>query len=213
MHDLQQLRSRLQGWAFQLLYRHGHGYDATAWLLFGDEWHRWRQAALPWVQPGRILDLGCGTGALLHELARMASPFGLDVSAAMLRRARPRNPGLPLVRADAGALPFRDGSFQTVVATFPAPFILHANSQVEIARVLAPGGTLVVVMGGEITHWPVRRQPVRLLLRLFYGSGGTDSEVKRPDLSHPELPGEWHTAATERGRAHLWVATRVEKTR
>ncbi|MFR9778481.1 class I SAM-dependent methyltransferase [Micromonospora sp. MS34] len=91
---------------------------------------------------GRCLDLCCGTGAHVAELRRLGwTPVGADLSAGQLRHARDR---LPVVRADATALPLRD-------ATFPAGVCLLAHTDMpdypaaiaEAARVLAPGGRLV----------------------------------------------------------------------
>lgn len=95
-----------------------------------------------------VLDLGVGPGTSAVEMAR-ADParrqIGLDVSAWMLRRAgrRARSAGLrlPLVRADALALPFRDGALDgatghSLLYLLPDP----AAALREVARVLRPGG-------------------------------------------------------------------------
>jgi SAM-dependent methyltransferase len=66
-----------------------------------------------------------------------------------------------LRQGDAGALPFADAAFATVVTTFPAPFVLSPQVQAEIARVLRPGGSWVVLDGVE----PGGRDPWSLLLR------------------------------------------------
>lgn len=206
-----EIRRRLQLWSFDQLYRHAWFYDPLSRLVFGDEWHRWRQAVLPFVGPGRVLDLGCGTGALLPELHERAIAVGVDRSPSMLRVASRRARRGWLVRAAAGALPFRDAAFTTVVSTFPAPFILERDTLAEVARVLEPGGRFVVVLGGEITDWQGWRRPVGALARLFYGDrvrGGTPSTDV---LAHPALPGVWHTVATPRGHAHLWVASRTDR--
>jgi ubiquinone/menaquinone biosynthesis C-methylase UbiE len=99
--------------------------------------------------PGpRVLDLGIGPGAGAVEMAR-ADParrhLGVDVSASMLRRARrrARRAGLPLslVRADALALPARDGSLDgatghSVLYLLPDP----AAALAELRRALRAGG-------------------------------------------------------------------------
>jgi ubiquinone/menaquinone biosynthesis C-methylase UbiE len=96
--------------------------------------------------PGRVLDIGCGTGRLLRLMARrfpQATLVGADPSAGMLAIAA-GGPGR-FVRATAEHLPFRDGSFELVVSTascrhWDNPFAaLH-----EIGRVLAPGATLCI---------------------------------------------------------------------
>lgn len=95
--------------------------------------------------PGmRVLDLATGVGAMAHELRSRfagAQVLGLDFARAQLDRARQRQPWLPLVQADAAALPFRDGSFDRVHASW---FLEHVRTPVEILRevrrVLKPGG-------------------------------------------------------------------------
>ncbi|MEE6259870.1 class I SAM-dependent methyltransferase [Plantactinospora sonchi] len=91
---------------------------------------------------GRCLEIGCGTGVYAAPVSALGrTPFGVDLSAGMLRYAAGR---LPIARADAGRLPFRDGSFPAVVAVMvhtdmpDYPTVLG-----EVARVLAPGGVLV----------------------------------------------------------------------
>ena len=68
---------------------------------------------------------------------------GLDLARDALHKARRRAPGVPLVRASAEALPFRDGAFDTVVSglvfcSVPDPL----KGLAEVKRVLAPGGEL-----------------------------------------------------------------------
>ncbi|RKS68686.1 methyltransferase family protein [Actinomadura pelletieri DSM 43383] len=91
--------------------------------------------------PSRVLDIGCGEGALRDALPD-PPPFrlvGLDASAALLR-AHPA----PRVRADAVRLPFRDGSFDAAVAV---NMLYHLDDPRvalrEARRVLAPGGVLL----------------------------------------------------------------------
>jgi SAM-dependent methyltransferase len=94
----------------------------------------------------RVLDVGCGTGAVSGlAAARGALPTGVDVAPGMLAEARRRHPGLAFAEADAVALPFPDGCFDAAVGNFvlnhlPAPEAAVA----EIARVLAPGGALAL---------------------------------------------------------------------
>ena len=101
---------------------------------------------------GRLLDIGTGTGRLLELLApRISLGLGVDASRAMLALARARlaGPGLThcAVRlADMYRLPLPDGVFEAVVMQM----VLHyaedpAAVLAEAARVLHPGGRLVVV--------------------------------------------------------------------
>lgn len=109
----------------------------------------------PAAPPARLLDLGCGTGALT-ELVAEALPdarlCGLDLSSGMLDRARARLGGRPdlgsrieLVRGDAERLPFCDRGFDAVFCCdsfhhYPDP----GRAAHEVWRVLAPGGFFVL---------------------------------------------------------------------
>lgn len=104
----------------------------------------------------RILDVGCGDGALASELARRgASVTGLDPDEAMLRLARRRTEAqrlsLRLVQGRAERLPFGDASFDRVLAVTVLCFVPEGERAVaEMARVLKPGGMLVI---GELGRW------------------------------------------------------------
>lgn len=95
-----------------------------------------------------VLDVGCGAGQTTRWLlARGARVAAFDLSLEQLRLAPP---GLPLVQADAEALPFRDGSFDVVCSAYGAlPFVADAARVMrEVARVLRPGGRWVF----SVTH-------------------------------------------------------------
>ena len=107
---------------------------------------------LPEAGIGRMLDIGTGTGRLLEVLApRVTTALGVDASRAMLALARARlaKPGLShcAVRlADMYRLPLGDAGYDLVLLHM----VLHhaedsASVLAEAARVLKPGGRLVVV--------------------------------------------------------------------
>ncbi|HEX9306857.1 MAG TPA: class I SAM-dependent methyltransferase [Anaeromyxobacter sp.] len=114
----------------------------------------WREdcrAMAPLVPGPRVLDLGIGPGTSALEMWR-ADPtrrhVGLDVSAPMLQRARRRAGALgldlPLVRADALALPFRDGALDGATGHSFLYLLEDAPAALrEVRRVLRPGGGVV----------------------------------------------------------------------
>jgi SAM-dependent methyltransferase len=123
------------------------------------------------ADPARILDLGTGTGAAALRLADRypaANVAGIDVSEQMVAGAREKlSPDLAdrvsFEVADASALRFPDGEFDLVVQVSAPAFFA------ETARVLAPGGTLIVVSSlGTATPF---HTPVDLLRRGFEERG------------------------------------------
>lgn len=108
------------------------------------------------LKDARVLDAGCGDGVLTCAMAsRGARAIGIDPDPAMLNAARAR-----AERAGANAdfmdgrierLPFADASFDVVVAVTVLCFVSDASAALrEMARVLRPGGRLVL---GELGRW------------------------------------------------------------
>jgi SAM-dependent methyltransferase len=92
----------------------------------------------------RALDAGCGTGRNLVDLAVPGPAVGVDVSLRALGFARRRG-AAPLVCASVEALPFRAGSFAAALSRDVLYMVPDdARAAREIARVLAPGGTLAL---------------------------------------------------------------------
>ncbi len=157
---------------------------------------------------GRLLDIGTGTGQLLELLApRITSGLGVDASRAMLALARARlsRPGLTHCTVKLGdmyRLPMADGSFDHVVLQM----VLHyaedpAAALAEAARVLKPGGTLVVI---DLAGHDNQDCMTRLAHRW---PGFTDdrlAELLGPRLSHPVA-----TAVPGPMEVRLWTATRA----
>ncbi len=191
------IRSRVLNGFFRWLYHEGAwAYEGVAAFVSAGRWRRWVCRALDFMEGERVLEVGCGPGHLLAAMARRGlRPVGLDRSPTMLRRARRRvGAAVPLVQGRAQALPFRRGSFEAVVTTFPAPFILEEATWWEAARVLRPGGRWVVLLGA----WPAGPafgiQAFRLLFRW----------TARPDpAGFPRAI--WHALAQEAGlRLQEW---------
>ena len=133
------------------------GYDRTNSLLSFGNAYLWRIATARAVapQPGeRILDVAAGTGTSSAALARNgARVVAADFSEGMLRLGRLRqqhNPFVEFVQADATQLPFGDASFDAVSISFGLRNVVEPKRALsEFARVLKPGGRLVVC---EFSH-------------------------------------------------------------
>ena len=142
-----------------VLRSHARYYDLVTGLLsFGHGRIPYaRLAELARIAPGeRVLDVGCGTGSLAVAAQALAGAAGIvcgiDASVPMLERARrkARRLGVPIDfrRGAAEALPFAGGSFDVACSTLmlhhlPRPMRRQCVS--EMARVLAPGGRVLVV--------------------------------------------------------------------
>jgi demethylmenaquinone methyltransferase / 2-methoxy-6-polyprenyl-1,4-benzoquinol methylase len=142
-------------------------YDAMNTVMTAGLHHRWRQRAveLAAVGPGsRVLDVATGTGDLAIALARAVAPDGevvaCDFSEKMLARARRKAPALRFEWADALSLPYASDSFDAATVGFGVRNFSDLRRGIEeMARVVAPGGRVVIL---EITR------PTREPLASFY---------------------------------------------
>lgn len=112
----------------------------------------------------RVLDVGCGDGVLSVRLAQEgAQVTGLDDDLRMLEAARCRAGNATIrptfVGGDAEALPFPDGSFDIVVAITILCLLSDPKKAFrEMARVLQPGGRIVIGELGRHSLWAVMRR-------------------------------------------------------
>ena len=126
-----------------------------------------------------LLDCGCGTG---HNLATLLHPygraFGFDLTPGGLMLARAA--GFPLARADMAAIPFQSSRFDLVTSFDVMQYVADDYAVVrEMARVLKPGGGLVVtaaaldvLRGGHAGTWPeVRRYTTARMRSIVEGAG------------------------------------------
>ena len=142
------------------------------------------------VRPGqRVLEVAVGTGLVHARLARRLGGSGLlvgvDLAPRMLAVTRRQVPGARLARADARRLPFADGSFDLVWASYLLDLIPAEEMTplvAEFRRVLGPGGRLVLVNfsknGGGLTWWEraYRVTPTLLVPYLFGGCRPVQAE-------------------------------------
>ncbi len=178
-------------------------YDAVVDTPFRESRRR-SLAGLGDVRGQRILLNGIGTGLDLPFLRRGATYTGLDLTPAMLGRARARAASFNLRMSfdvgDAMALPFRDAAFDHVVmhlilAVVPDPRAALA----EATRVLTVGGRIHLL---DKFLRPGQRAPLRRLLSPIVGRLATRTDVVFEDVlaacpglevigDEPDIGGGW----------------------
>jgi SAM-dependent methyltransferase len=98
----------------------------------------------------RVLDYGCGYGRQLAELTRLGycDLAGVDASAAMVKRARKRLPGLPIDVCESRPAPHPEASFDAILLSAVLTCIARDEEQRavigDIWRILRPGGVLLL---------------------------------------------------------------------
>jgi SAM-dependent methyltransferase len=139
------------------------------------------------VSPGmRVLDVGCGPGALTGELARRLGPasvVAVDPSVSFVRSIRARLPGLEVHEAPAEELPLDDGTFDRAVAQLAVHFMDDPIAGLrEMARVTRPAGLVAACV------WD-------------FGEGGSPLSVFWDVAGEldPHAPGEAARPGTRRG--------------
>ena len=177
---------------------------------------------IPADDPGRLLDIGTGTGRVLELLAsRVRQALGVDASKSMLALARSRLSGEQFAHcavrlADMYRLPVADQTFDTAVLQM----VLHYAEDplgvvAETARVLRPGGRLIVIdlashdrtdLAAKLAHrWPGFSGATMRRLLTDAGLGGDDPiTIEGPltvqiwaaeRLPHPSVPARAHALA------------------
>ena len=179
-------------------------YDLVSQVVSLGHWRDWQRVAMRYARGPRLLDLAFGTGSLLLDWHAVGVTLvGVDLSPQMVRIAarklRARGLPLTLARGRAQSLPFAGATFDSVVSTFPAEFILERATVAEVSRVLRPGGRFVVVVSAYLTG----RNLLSRFLEWLYAITG-----QRPPLPPAEdlalssgLSVRW-----EKVRGEEWVA-------
>lgn len=122
------------------------------------------------IKNKKILDVGAGTGRLAVELFNQgAEVTALDVSEEMLKILSYKNKKVKTVVGDAENLPFEDGVFDMVVATF---LIVHLKDPArffdEAYRVLKDGGRLIVTNINQKEAPPVKTPQGEIKIESYY---------------------------------------------
>jgi SAM-dependent methyltransferase len=136
-------------------------------------------------RPLRILDVACATAMSFRFLADLGTIRGLDISNETIHFAKQR--GIDrIVRGDAQKMPFRDGSFDLVLALdafehFPD----DVGSMGEVRRVLAAGGTLICTVPAYMSLWSPHDDAFHHLRR--YTRGELGSKIRGQSLDVKRL--------------------------
>jgi SAM-dependent methyltransferase len=152
----------------------------------------------------RILDVGCGCGQTLLELAELAGPsgqvLGVDISPPMLSRARERVAGRPtiaLALGDAQAYAFPAGAFDAVYSRFGVMFFDDPRAAFRNVRAAArPGGRLSFVCWQDLAKNPWAARPLEAVMRVL-------PESAMPDMLREGRPGPFFLSDPARVRAIL----------
>ena len=192
---------RLYLWACHRLYNEfAWAYDWVSWLVSLGHWWGWRKAALDYLIGPRVLEVGFGTGDLLIVMAQQGwDVHGLDLSPAMHRitacKMRRCRVWAPRVRGLVQAIPFPDRTFNSIVSTCPAEFILQPPAWREFGRVLAPGGRVIVTGTYLYTDNLFLQQVFRIVFGTLERSQGSWHEritsaagLKVTEVEHGEQP-------------------------
>jgi ubiquinone/menaquinone biosynthesis C-methylase UbiE len=100
----------------------------------------------------RVLEVGCGTGAILADLSTPASLHGLDLNSAALTECRVHAPGVCLTQGDALALPFSDECFEIAYCHFLLLWVSNPLQAVsELKRVTRRGGSILALAEPDYT--------------------------------------------------------------
>ena len=200
---------------FRLLYNEmAWSYDLVSWAVSLGQWRTWGRAGLRYLPGPRVLEVAFGTGDILLDLhAAGFTVCGLDLSPYMIavtrRKLQKAGITVPISCGAVQSLPFADGVFDSVVVTFPPPFIREEIALQELARVLRVGGRLVVVDRALL------QRPALLarFIEWLYAITG-----QRPQWYTSQT--DWfreigwdateHEQQLEKSVVHLWVAERPE---
>ena len=118
------------------------------------------------LDPGaKVLDVGCGTGALLQRIAEQTPicGYGIDTEEMMLVEARKKLPDMTFVKARSERIPYPDATFDVVVACMAFHHFTNTKAfAAEASRVLRPGGCVYIV---DPYLPPALRRVINLIIR------------------------------------------------
>lgn len=159
------------------------------------------------VAPGQlVLDVACGTGVVARLAAERVRPngfvVGLDANPSMLREARRVAPALEWQQGDAAALPCDDDDFDCVLCQAGLMFFSDRVAALrEMRRVVAPGGTVAVLVWGRSDGYE------RVVAKLEQIAGPEAADLLRAPFCLSD-PAELRAVFEAAGMASANLATR-----
>jgi len=129
--------------------------------------HTYRQVDL--ARAGHVLEIGCGTGAILSELPgyTQGEVFGIDLLHPAVRFARDQQPAARLAAADTHRLPFPDGAFDAVLCHFLLLWVTSIPDVLaEARRVTRSGGVVLALAEPDYAARIDYPEPLEILGRL-----------------------------------------------
>src|SRR5436189_4396668 len=179
----------IRKWFFETLYKNRYLYRFASTVPFAGQWRIWQRLVLPRITGHDVLELGCGLGDLLVDMitagydcrAVEQSPQMVAAARDTLQRHKlsEKNWVLP---GSAQRLPFTSASFDTVVSTFPSEYIYDPDTIAEVARVLRPGGRLIIIEGANLLPIGFLQSFLVLIQTLVYGRASIYGSRKQRNL-------------------------------
>jgi SAM-dependent methyltransferase len=199
---------RLRKLLFETLYRNRYLYRIASTVPFAGQWRIWQRLVLTRIHGTDVLELGCGLGDLLADMLDVGynaravehSPEMVDAARDTLKKRKLGQPAW-VIQGVSQSLPFSNDSFDSVVSTFPSEYIYKPDTIAEVARVLRPGGRVIIIEGANLL--PVGMlQPFLVLIQLLvYGPASVFGPRKQHNLNEEmarsRVTGENDEVATE----------------
>jgi len=179
------------------------------------------------LAPGqRLLEVGCGTGALLSSLDGFNLQLhGLDIDGEFLRQAQRHAPAARLARGDAHRLPYAGDSFDLVCCHFVLLWVRDPGQVVsEMRRMVRPGGWVLALAepdyGGRVDYpedlirlgtlqeAALRRQGAETRLGRRLGALFHASNLR--EVGTGVLGGQWRQAPSMQEQAQEWAVLQAD---
>ena len=182
---------KLRKLLFETLYRNRYLYRFASTIPFAGQWRVWQRLVLTRIYGHDILELGCGLGDLMADMLEAgymcrAVEHSPQMVAAARDTLRRRKVGIDswIIQGSAQQLPFTDHMFDTVISTFPSEYIYDPDTLSEAARVLRPGGRIIIVEGSNLLPIGFLQPWLVLIQILVYGRGSNTFFQHRQSFTH-----------------------------